>query len=231
MPSHKPEAKTIRLLLLDDHSLFRESLGRLLRSEPDFEVIADFHSAPEALAALGRLDVDVILLDHDLGDQDSFDNRDGLGFLDALKGSRFTGKVLFVTAGMSDEETRAAFARGAAGIFLKHSSPADLLSAIRRVAAGECWLDPKAVQALVSPPKPSSLPQERTAGTAFSAREQAVLDEIFSGLTNKEIAAKLGISEGYVKAVLQQLFAKTGVRTRSQLVRIALEAQFARRSG
>jgi DNA-binding NarL/FixJ family response regulator len=224
MPSPTPQEKTIRLLLLDDHSLFRESLGRLLRSEPDFEVIADFHSAPEALAALDRMDADVILLDHDLGD------RDGLAFLDALKRTRFTGKILFVTAGMSDEETRAAFARGAAGIFLKHSSPADLLTAIRRVASGEQWLDPKAVQALVSTPKSSSMSHERSAGAAFSAREQAVLDEIFSGLTNKEIAVKLGISESYVKAVLQQLFAKTGVRTRSQLVRIALEAQFARHS-
>jgi DNA-binding NarL/FixJ family response regulator len=217
-----PEEKKIRLVLLDDHSLFRESLGRLLRSEPDFEVIADFHSSPEALLALGRIEAEVILLDHDLG------GHDGLGFLDALKALRFNGKVLFVTAGMSDEETRAAFNRGAAGIFLKHSSPADLLTAIRRVAAGERWLDPKVVQALVSKPKPSIMPHEQAAGAVFSTREQAVLDEIFSGLTNKEIAVKLRISESYVKAVLQQLFAKTGVRTRSQLVRIALEARFAR---
>jgi DNA-binding NarL/FixJ family response regulator len=217
--------KTIRLLLVDDHSLFRESLGRLLRSEPDFEVIADFQSACEAIVAIRRLEVDVVLLDHDLGDQD------GLGFLDSLAGSGFTGKVLFVTAGMSDEETRAALDRGAAGIFLKHSSPADLLSAIRRVAAGERWLDPRAVQALVSGNRESNLLHEKATGAAaFNAREQSVLDEIFSGLTNKEIAVKLNISEGYVKAVLQQLFAKTGVRTRSQLVRIALEAQFARRS-
>jgi len=225
MPLHNPEVKTIRLLLLDDHSLFRESLGRLLRSEPDFEVAADFHSASEALDALGRLQVDVILLDHDLG------NRDGLSFLDALTGSRFTGRVLFVTAGMSGEETRAAFARGAAGIFLKHSSPSDLLTAIRRVAKGEQWLDPRALQSLASPAMQAASTNERNSDSAFNPREQAVLDEIFSGLTNKEIAVKLGISESYVKAVLQQLFSKTGVRTRSQLVRIALEAQFARRSG
>jgi DNA-binding NarL/FixJ family response regulator len=65
---------------------------------------------------------------------------------------------------------------------------------------------------------------------SFTAREQSVLDGIFNGLTNKEIAAKMTISEGYVKAVLQQLFSKTGVRTRSQLVRIALEGQFVRGS-
>jgi DNA-binding NarL/FixJ family response regulator len=84
----------------------------------------------------------------------------------------------------------------------------------------------------VSTPKQSSFSRDKISGAAaFSAREQSVLDGIFSGLTNKEIAAKLGFSEGYVKAVIQQLFAKTGVRTRSQLVRIALEAQSARRSG
>lgn len=218
--------KAIRLLLLDDHSLFRESLGRLLRSEPDFEVIADCHTATEAIATLAQIEVDVVLLDYDLGE------RDGLDFLASLKRMRFTGKVLFVTAGMSDEATRTAFDRGAAGIFLKHSSPADLLTAIRRVAAGESWLDPKAVRSLVSTTKQSSVGHEKAIDiAAFNTREQSVLDEIFSGLTNKEIAAKLGISEGYVKAVLQQLFAKTGVRTRSQLVRIALESQFARRPG
>lgn len=229
MNAISPSAQTkkiIRLLLLDDHSLFRESLGRLLRSELDFEVVADCHSAKEALSTLARQEIDVVLLDHDLGDQD------GLAFLDSLKNYPFTGKVLFVTAGMSVEETRAAFDRGAAGIFLKHSSPADLLTAIRRVAAGEQWLDPRAIPSLVSLSRQSTSTHEKATGiAAFNGREQAVLDQIFSGLTNKEIAAKLNISEGYVKAVLQQLFAKTGVRTRSQLVRIALEAQFARLPG
>jgi len=222
--------RPIKLLLIDDHSLFRESLVRLLRTEPDFHVAGDYGSASESLAALDRIAADVILLDHDLGHDTTrgFAEQNGLSLLDAIRRSRFTGRILFVTAGMSDDETRAAFERGASGIFLKHSSPADLLTAIRRVAAGERWLDPRAVQSLASAPAPARATHETP---AFTAREQSVLDEIFSGLTNKEIAVKLNISEGYVKAVLQQLFAKTGVRTRSQLVRIALEAQFARRSG
>ena len=216
--------KTIRLILLDDHALFRESLGRLLRSEPDFEIVADFHSPREALEALDLYEIDLVLLDHDLGEQ-----KDGIAFLDSLSSRRFTGKVLFVTAGMSDPETRIAFGRGASGIFLKHSSPADLLTAIRRVAAGEQWLDAKAVQCLASRPREAHATQ--SGAPAFNTREQSVLRYIYSGLTNKEIAVKLDISEGYVKAVLQQLFAKTGVRTRSQLVRIALEAEFSRRAG
>ncbi|HEX4652393.1 MAG TPA: response regulator transcription factor [Granulicella sp.] len=216
--------KTIKLLLVDDHSLFRESLSRLLQAEPDFTMVADFHSGHDALAALATLDapsplkVDVLLLDYDLG------THNGLTFLEAVKKSSFPGKILFITAGMSDDETRAALALGASGIFLKHSSPTDLLTAIRRVAHGETWLDAKTTRSLATPPKPVPDP----AADAYTARERSVLDEIFNGLTNKEIAAKLNISEAYVKAVLQQLFSKTGVRTRSQLVRIVLESQFAR---
>jgi DNA-binding NarL/FixJ family response regulator len=212
-------------MLVDDHSLFRESLGRLLLAELEFEVVADCPSANDALAALQRVEVDVILLDYDLG------NEDGLGFLDSLRSTRFTGKILFVTAGMSSEEVRIAMDRGASGICLKHSSPADLLAAIRHVSAGEPWLDPKLERATVSGADQTNLaPNKKSGVPAFNAREQSVLDGIFSGLTNKEIAVKLNISESYVKAVLQQLFAKTGVRTRSRLVRIALEARFGNRN-
>ena len=214
--------KTIRLLLVDDHSLFRESLSRLLQAEPDFHMVADFHTAHDALAALAGLPplkVDVLLLDYDLG------THTGLSFLQALNKTSFSGKILFITAGMSDEETRAALALGASGIFLKHSSPTDLLTAIRRVAHGETWLDPKTARSLAAAPTPA--PDKATGEANYTARERSVLDEIFNGLTNKEIAAKLNISEAYVKAVLQQLFSKTGVRTRSQLVRIVLESQFA----
>ena len=208
----------ITLLLVDDHSLFRESLSRLLQAEPDLSMVAGFPSGDAALAALPTLQVDVVLLDYDLGPHN------GLSFLQTLKKSSFPGKVLFITAGMSDEQSRAALALGASGIFLKHSSPTDLLTAIRHVAAGQTWLDPRTARSLAAPAKPTP---DRPAGDAiYTARERGVLDEIFNGLTNKEIAAKLNISEAYVKAVLQQLFAKTGVRTRSQLVRIVLESQF-----
>jgi two-component system, NarL family, nitrate/nitrite response regulator NarL len=209
---------TIHLLLIDDHSLFRESLSRLLQAEPDFTMVADLHAADQALATLAAHPVDLILLDYDLGTQN------GLQFLDALKRSPFTGKILFITGGMNEDEMRSALTLGASGIFLKHSSPTDLLTAIREVAAGHTWLDPKASRALTSPAPPA---QKEAPGSApYTARERSVLDEIFNGLTNKEIAAKLNISEAYVKAVLQQLFSKTGVRTRSQLVRIVLEEQF-----
>jgi DNA-binding NarL/FixJ family response regulator len=203
----------IRILLVDDHSLFRESLSRLLEAEPDFEIVATCATAAEGLHVLDR--VDVVLLDYDLGDEQ------GSAFLEEANRRRFPGRILMVTAGMSDAGTLRSFESGASGIFLKHSPPAQLIEAIHKVMGGDMWLDPRAVRSLVAGVGEKS--EEQRAVQALSARERTVLKAVFEGLTNKEIAGNLQISESSVKAVLQQLFDKTGVRTRSQLVRIAIE--------
>jgi DNA-binding NarL/FixJ family response regulator len=205
----------IRILLVDDHSLFRESLSRLLEAETDFRIAATCASTAEALAALDRETADIVLLDYDLGEGQ------GSAFLEAIKRRPFAGRILMVTAGMSDAVTLRAFELGAAGIFLKHSPPAQLIEAIHKVAGGEMWLDPRAVPALVSGVSGKS--DARDQAHLLSGRERTVLKAVFEGLTNKEIAGNLHLSESSVKAVLQQLFDKTGVRTRSQLVRIAIE--------
>ena len=205
----------IRILLVDDHSLFRESLSRLLEGEPKFRVVGSCASASEALALLNREKADIVLLDYDLGEEQ------GELFLNGAKAAGFTGRVLMVTAGMSDAGTLRALESGASGIFLKHSPPVQLVEAIHKVLAGEVWLDPRAVRSLVAGVAGKSEEQRTT--QPLSPRERAVLNGVFEGLANKEIAANLAISESSVKAVMQQLFDKTGVRTRSQLVRIALE--------
>jgi DNA-binding NarL/FixJ family response regulator len=125
-----------------------------------------------------------------------------------------------VTAGMSDAESVRALGLGVCGIFLKHSSPALLADAIRKVMAGETWIDQRCVQALV---RAVDRTGDREQRRRLSERERAVLKGVSEGLSNKEIAQHLGISEASVKSALQQLFMKTAVRTRSQLVRVALE--------
>jgi DNA-binding NarL/FixJ family response regulator len=185
----------------------------LLEAEPDFQIVATCATAAEALDVLDR--VDVVLLDYDLGDEQ------GSAFLEEAKRRRFPGRILMVTAGMSDAGTLRSFESGASGIFLKHSPPAQLVEAIHKVIGGDMWLDPRAVRSLVAGVGEKS--EEQRAVQALSARERTVLKAVFEGLTNKEIAGNLQISESSVKAVLQQLFDKTGVRTRSQLVRIAIE--------
>jgi DNA-binding NarL/FixJ family response regulator len=215
-------ANRVRLLLVDDHGLFREGLSRLLADEPALELVAQCSSVEEvyhALQAPASTAIDLMLLDFDLGEQTGFD---------ALKAARslgFAGKVLLVTAGMGPAETVRAFEEGAAGIFLKHSPPNALVQAIRQVVEGEPWPNRASVMQLMATSRQiEHLKQaDSPASTALTPRERAVLGGVFRGLANKEIAAELQLSEGSIKAVLQQLFAKTGVRSRAQLVRIALE--------
>jgi DNA-binding NarL/FixJ family response regulator len=210
----------IRLLLLDDHVLFREGLRRLLVSETDFETVAECGTAAEALAALARSPVDIVLLDFDL------DNETGTRFIASAIDLGYKGKILMVTAGMNPLDITVARRLGISGVFLKHDSPRALLSAIRTVAAGEEWTGDRGAQAGEKAPPPLSRPGRQPGARAIAGltpREQQVLRSVFEGQTNKEIAHQIGASLSAVKATLQTLFEKTGVRTRGQLVRIAIE--------
>jgi DNA-binding NarL/FixJ family response regulator len=126
-----------------------------------------------------------------------------------------------VTAGMRDTVTLQVMEAGASGVFLKHSSLDQLLAAIHQVARGEVWMDSAAVRSLVA--SRSAKAEQAGRDRPLSPRQGEVLKAIFDGLRNKEIAWKLKTSESAVKAVIQELFHKAGVRTRSQLVRIAIE--------
>jgi DNA-binding NarL/FixJ family response regulator len=163
---------------------------------------------------VGREPVDLVLLDYDLGEDR------GSNFVSSARAAGYTGKVLMVTAGMTARESSAALHLGASGIFLKHNSPGTLAKAVRAIMSGEIWVDPKVIQLMAD--RVDEREDERVS-PLLTEREQQVLRGIFEGLTNKEIGAQLGVTDGAVKATLQQLFQKTGVRTRSQLVRIALE--------
>ncbi len=212
-------AQEIRILLVDDHSLFRDSLSRLLQTEPGFRIVGSCASIGEALPIITSQTADeqpdIVLLDYDLGEEQ------GTVALDEIRRHGFKGRILMVMAGMSDAATVRVLESGSEGIFLKHSSPAQLVEAIRKLVAGEPWLDPRAMRSLIAGATGKS--EEQRSSQALTQRERFVLQGVFEGLTNKEIAGQLQISEGSVKAVLQQLFDKTGVRTRAQLVRIALE--------
>jgi DNA-binding NarL/FixJ family response regulator len=193
--------------------LFREGLRRLLVTEPDIETVDQCGTLAEAIEALSRNAVDVILLDFDLGDET------GTRFLNHASQLGYSGKILMVTAGMAPPDITVARKLGVSGVFLKHNPPAMLLQAMRHVASGGEWMDSKAV-----PSDSSSSIQTSSQGQAqLTQRELKVLRSVFEGLSNKEIAEKIGASQSSVKATLQRMFEKTGVRTRAQLVRIAIE--------
>lgn len=208
-------AHPLRILLVDDHALFREGVARLLAAEPDFQVIALCGTATDALDFLQGHAVDLVLLDFDLGDHDCS------GFAGAAADNGFQGKILLVTAGVREDQAADLIRRGVSGIFMKHNPPGLLLQAIRDVMSGKVWLTQQFLQSTM---KAAALSPGATTDVArFTERERQVLGCVFEGLANKEIAECLSVSESSVKATLQQLFSKTGVRTRSQLVRVTLE--------
>ena len=205
----------IRVLIVDDHSLFRQSLGRFLLGRLD-RVVGQCGSAAEAAQTFSRVQADVVLLDFDLGDQE------GIDLIAELKSHQPSAKVLIVTAGMPQGSALKVMTAGASGIFLKRGTLEDTFpKAVRCVAAGNIWLDSDETKEIVS----SSLARPETPDRPrlLTARQSEVMRGILDGLTNKEIAVALNGSEGSVKAVIQELFRKAGVRTRSQLVRIAIE--------
>ncbi len=194
--------------------LFRESVARLLQAEPGFEVVADCSSGTEALRIIKSREIDIVLLDLDLGEER------GADFLQSLRAERFKGKVLLVTAGVDQRDVPALIRKGVSGVFLKHGYPAELIQGIREAMEGKALFTQDLLRrALESADEPGT--EQNT--VRFTERERRVLSFVFEGLANKQIGDRLQISESAVKACLQQLFAKTGVRTRSQLVRIALE--------
>jgi len=156
----------------------------------------------------------VVLLDFDLGEHD------GREFLRLARAQGFKGKVLVVTAGVDQGASTELIRSGISGVFPKHDSAALLAQGIRDVMAGKVWFNQEQLQTALR--AEVATPQANRT-RPFTEREQQVLSCVFEGLANKEIADRIGVTESSVKATLQQLFTKTGVRTRSQLVRIVLE--------
>jgi DNA-binding NarL/FixJ family response regulator len=202
---------TLNVLLVDDHLVFGQSVARALSTEPDLAVCF-CTTVTAALEELQRQHFDVVLLDHDLGVERASQ------FLPVARARGFDGRVLIVTAWVSDTEAKRLLRQGVAGIFSKDNSLDALAEGIRRIHGGGTCLDRRYrnLSAADGAEQPG-------AGPRFNERQRKVLRFVLEGMSNKVIAAQLRISESYVKALIQSLFKKTGVRTRGQLVRVTLE--------
>jgi two-component system nitrate/nitrite response regulator NarL len=204
---------TINLFLVDDHAMFRQGLARVLEKEPDFRIVGQCASASEALAALDGSGATMVLLDVDLGTERALD------FVVGARKQGFAGQTLVVTAGASGPEAMQLVQAGVAGILHKHHSTEVLAGIIRQVASGKVYLEQDYMASLFR-----SVDRTRSqAPPRLTDRDKTVLRFIFQGLTNKDIGMRLQISESAAKSSLRILFDKLGVRTRAQVVKVALE--------
>jgi two-component system nitrate/nitrite response regulator NarL len=203
----------IRLLLVDDHALFREGLAGLLSNKPEMSVVGKCSTAREALEQIQQCQPTMVLLDFDLRGERADE------FLSAAREQGFAGKVLVLTAGVSDIEAVQLVQSGVAGILHKHHPPEVLVNTIRKVAEGEVCLEKSYLKPLFR-----SVSRGHAEGNPeLTERDRTILRYVFQGLSNKEIATHLQLTEGAVKASLRQLFQKLEVHTRAQLVKTALE--------
>ena len=194
-----------RILLLDDHAMFRQGMALLLGNEPDLELKLHCASVGEALVAVASGLVDIVVLDVNLGAER------GIDFLAQARANGFQGPVLVLTASLSPHEEELLRRQGISGVLVKDRSVEALAERIRE-AVGRA-----------QPPQTVAPAFDAARSPFFSPREVEVLRLVVEGRLNKEIAAKLECTEATIKATVRQLFRKTGAQNRSQLVRVALE--------
>ncbi len=206
----EPTPAPIRIVIVEDHALLRGALAKTLSAEPDFTIVGECATVDQALSLVAANAVDVVLLDINLGTEQ------GGSFVSRAKTAGYRGKTLVVTAGVSDREAAWLLNRGCSGIFLKSEPLPSLVDRVRVVVTDDSKPDLASIRATL---------QQGGQGIrrALTARESRVLRRVCEGLSNKEIADHMAVSEHSVKSFVQQLFAKTGARSRAQLVAIAIE--------
>lgn len=170
-----------------------------------YDLLGRSETGEQTLAMARELDPDIILLDVNMP------NGSGLDVLEQLRRAKARPKVVLVTAGLNPRELSAALRLAPDGMLAKVSQPGDLLHCLDSVCAGDQWIDPVFRE---------QLDRAEALGhglDALTAREQELVGLVGEGMRNREIAARLGITEGTVKAYLHAIFDKTGVKSRTEL--------------
>lgn len=202
-----------RLLLVEDHPMMRRGIRQLLELEEDLQVVGEAGNGQEALDQLAGLKPDLILLDNNMP------QLSGVETLKKIREHGFTGKVLLFTVSDAEADVRDAMRFGADGYLLKDMEPEQLIEQLRRVLEGEMAVSPSLTPVLAQALRsPQATPQ-----TDLTERERQVLQMISSGLSNKMIGKRLGITEGTVKVHVKNLLHKLGLRSRVEAAVWALD--------
>lgn len=207
-----PEPAIIRILIADDHPIFRDGLRRLLESEPGFTVVGESADGTEAIALAKSLRPDILLLDV------AMPRCDGLEALRALPPD--LTRVVLLTAAIEPADVLRAVKLGVRGVVLKEAATRQLIDGIHRVMAGKFLIDPEVTGELAGAIRRDDAP--RGAQYGLTAREREIVSAIAAGDTNRDIAARLAISPQTVKHHLTSIFDKTGISTRLELALLAI---------
>ena len=211
----------VRIVLADDHQMFRDAVRRLLDAEPDLVVVGEASDGEEAVALTLQYEPDILLLDV------AMPHGNGMQVLQHIAAASKATRIIMVTGAVEENELRQALRLGARGFVLKESGAEQLLESIRVVHGGEYFVGRECMADLVSAVRSRGVAIEgkvlpRKADFGLTTRERQIVSAVVNAYQNKEIAAKFAISEKTVKHHLTNIFNKVGVSNRLELALFAV---------
>jgi DNA-binding NarL/FixJ family response regulator len=205
------ESRNIRIIIADSEAIFRAGMSKIFSHEPDLEVVAQVDTLSEALNTIAGTDADVVLFEAGL----SLTPADAVS--QVMNRCRPGAKVILIAQRSSEHETVDFLRRGVRGILTRSVSPELLVRCVRKVSAGETWLDNQGVNWIIDAYRNQAQLGGGKHALRFSEKEMLIISGVTQGLKNKDIAAQVGTTEQVVKNYLRKIYDKLGVADRLEL--------------